>query len=229
MPTFDDHLAACASAEGVWQPTIAGGELALGVGRFRHPRDDRAARVYGRRMLRLRDALRRSPAKTVPQGVLDLWRAGAVLDLVAGPESRGNYNAWYRAAHQSEVQLVELTVHEVRALQERLVRRNGGSAVGRYQIIDDTLDDLIVRMGLSGNERLRRPCRTAWPCTWPARRGFNHGCQVRSVTRASPRTWRGSGRDCPGVIRIGASTPGSRATGPPSARPPWSPPCAISV
>ena len=131
----------------------AGGELALGVGRFRHPRDDRAARVLGRRILRLGNALRRSPAKTVPHDVLDLWRAGAVLDLVAGPESRGNYNAWYGAAHQSEAQLAELTVHEVRALQQRLVRRNGGSAVGRYQIIDDTLDGLIVRMGLSGNER----------------------------------------------------------------------------
>ena len=29
----------------------------------------------------------------------------------------------------------------------------GGSAVGRYQIIDDTLEGLIVRMGLSGKER----------------------------------------------------------------------------
>jgi len=30
--------------------------------------------------------------------VIDLWRAGAVLDLVADPKSRGNYNAWYRVA-----------------------------------------------------------------------------------------------------------------------------------
>jgi len=85
--------------------------------------------------------------------VIDLWRASAVLDLVAGPESRGNYNAWYREAHQQEVQLADLTIGEVRALQARLVRRNGGSAVGRYQIIDDTLDGLIARMGLSGRER----------------------------------------------------------------------------
>jgi conjugal transfer mating pair stabilization protein TraG len=76
-----------------------------------------------------------------------------VLDLVAGPESRGNYNAWYRDARQSKVQLADLTVAEVRTLQGRLVRRNGGSAVGRYQIIDDTLDGLVVRMGLSGDER----------------------------------------------------------------------------
>jgi len=129
----------------------AGDDLALGVGRYRHPRDDRAARLYGRRVLALRERLRgRSPR---PDRVLALWRTSAVLDLVAGPESRGNYNAWYRAAHQSDLQLAELTVAEVRALQRRLVRKNGGSAIGRYQIIDDTLDGLIVGMGLRGSER----------------------------------------------------------------------------
>jgi len=84
----------------------AGDDLALGVGRYRHPGDDRAARAYGRRALRLRDALREqsSKGKGNPHGVLDLWRASAVLDLVAVPESRGNYNAWYAHAHQSQVQ-----------------------------------------------------------------------------------------------------------------------------
>lgn len=137
-------------AEGI---RSAGDDLALGVGRYRHPDDDRAARAYGRRALRLRDALRGQSFKVDPHGVLDLWRASAVLDLVAVPESRGNYNAWYAHAHQSRVQLADLTVREVRALQEGLVRRNGGSAVGRYQIIDDTLDGLVVRLGLTGSER----------------------------------------------------------------------------
>jgi hypothetical protein len=131
----------------------AGDDLALGIGRYRHPSDDRAARAYGRRVLRVRDALRGNASKGSHQDVLDLWRASAVLDLVAGPESRGNYNAWYAQAHQSQVQLADLTVREVRALQDRLARRNGGSAVGRYQIIDDTLAGLVVRLGLTGDER----------------------------------------------------------------------------
>ena len=129
----------------------AGNDLALGIGRYRHPREDRAARAYGRRVLALSERLRgRSPRA---DAVLALWRTSAVLDLVAGPESRGNYNAWYRAAHQRDLQLAELTVAEVRVLQRRLVRKNGGSAIGRYQIIDDTLDGLIVGMGLRGSER----------------------------------------------------------------------------
>ena len=88
----------------------APGDLRLGVGRYRYPDDDRAARAYGLRVLRLGDALRRPSAKTVSHDVFNAWRASSVLDLVAGPESRGNYNAWYRHASQSEVQLADLTV-----------------------------------------------------------------------------------------------------------------------
>jgi conjugal transfer mating pair stabilization protein TraG len=69
------------------------------------------------------------------------------------PESRGNYNAWYGNAAQDGLDLAGLTVDQVRALQTDLVRSNGGSAIGRYQLLDETLDRLIDRMGLTGNER----------------------------------------------------------------------------
>jgi conjugal transfer mating pair stabilization protein TraG len=77
---------------------------------------------------------------------------GAVLDLVADAESSGNYNAWYGDADQSRVNLSVLTVNEVRELRRDLVRSNGGSAIGRYQVIDDTLERLVGSMGLSGGE-----------------------------------------------------------------------------
>jgi conjugal transfer mating pair stabilization protein TraG len=79
-------------------------------------------------------------------------RKGAVLDLIAGAESRGNYNAWYGNARQDEVVLADLSLDQVRALQGDLVRANGGSAIGRYQIIASTLDSLTGRLGLSGEE-----------------------------------------------------------------------------
>jgi conjugal transfer mating pair stabilization protein TraG len=44
-------------------------------------------------------------------------------------------------------------VDDVRELQQDLVRSNGGSAIGRYQIIDDTLERLVGTMGLTGGER----------------------------------------------------------------------------
>jgi conjugal transfer mating pair stabilization protein TraG len=79
--------------------------------------------------------------------------SGALLDLIAAPESGGNYNAWYGNAEQDRSDLAGLTVNEVRELQSDLVRSNGGSAIGRYQLLDDTLDGLIDRMDLTGNER----------------------------------------------------------------------------
>jgi conjugal transfer mating pair stabilization protein TraG len=80
-------------------------------------------------------------------------RDGALLDLIAAPESGGNYNAWYGNAGQAAMDLSTLTVAQVGELQRDLVRETGGSAIGRYQIIDDTLSQLTGRMGLSGDER----------------------------------------------------------------------------
>jgi conjugal transfer mating pair stabilization protein TraG len=76
-----------------------------------------------------------------------------LLDLIAAPESHGNYNAWYGNPEQDRVELAGLTVDQVRGLQADLVRSTGGSAVGRYQLLDDTLDGLVDRMGLTGHER----------------------------------------------------------------------------
>ena len=79
--------------------------------------------------------------------------SGALLDLIAAPESSGNYNAWYGHAGQDRVDLARLSVDDIRDLQADLVRANGGSAIGRYQLLDDTVDGLIDRLGLTGNER----------------------------------------------------------------------------
>jgi conjugal transfer mating pair stabilization protein TraG len=87
------------------------------------------------------------------QGNVTGGRAGVVLDLIATAESRGNYNAWHGNAAQRDVDLSALSVNEVRALQAELVRSTGGSAIGRYQILDDTLGSLATRLGLSGDER----------------------------------------------------------------------------
>ncbi|NEV60392.1 conjugal transfer protein TraG N-terminal domain-containing protein [Thiorhodococcus minor] len=80
-------------------------------------------------------------------------RLGHVLDLIAVPESHGNYNAWYDNADQNDVDLSTLTLGEVRTLQQQLLDAgNGGSAIGRYQFVPSTLEDLTDRLGLSGSE-----------------------------------------------------------------------------
>ena len=81
-------------------------------------------------------------------------RFGQLLDLIAVPESHGNYNAWYDHVDQNQVDLSTLTLDEVRTFQQQLLEDgNGGSAIGRYQFIPSTLEDLSDRLGLSGSER----------------------------------------------------------------------------
>ena len=81
-------------------------------------------------------------------------RFGQLLDLIAVPESHGNYNAWYNDVEQNQVELSALTLDEVQMLQQQLLDAgNGGSAIGRYQFMPATLEHLTERLGLSGSER----------------------------------------------------------------------------
>lgn len=88
---------------------------------------------------------------------------GGILDLIASVESRGDYNAtldngrWTNGPQN----LVAMTLNEVRALQAQMRTPEnralygdgaGSSALGRYQIVGNTLDSLIKSMGLTGNE-----------------------------------------------------------------------------
>jgi len=86
-----------------------------------------------------------------------------ILELIAQRESGGDYNAtldngrWTGGARN----LVNMTLREIRALQEamrtpenRATYGNGAgsSALGRYQIVGSTLDDLMKRLNLTGDE-----------------------------------------------------------------------------
>lgn len=94
----------------------------------------------------------RTPAALIHANVTG-GSSGRVLDVVAAPESRGNYNALFGAAGQQQVRLTDMSVGQVRELQRTLISERGGSPVGRYQILAETLDGLTGRMGLSGQER----------------------------------------------------------------------------
>lgn len=87
----------------------------------------------------------------------------AMLDLIASVESGGDYNATLDHGRWTNgpKNLIGMTLKEVRALQ-RTMRTpenrakygsgKGSSALGRYQIVGQTLDGLIREMGLTGDE-----------------------------------------------------------------------------
>jgi muramidase (phage lysozyme) len=79
--------------------------------------------------------------------------AARILDFVAGPESRGNYNAVYGNARATE-DLGQFTLDQILARQQAARRAGAEStAIGRYQFIFKTLSGLKARLGLDGTER----------------------------------------------------------------------------
>lgn len=72
-----------------------------------------------------------------------------LLDFIAGPESAGNYNAYYGNSQNQQVNLTGMTLAEVQRFQAQLARDTGSSASGRYQFMQSTLRGLISQHKLS--------------------------------------------------------------------------------
>jgi len=73
-------------------------------------------------------------------------RVGAVLDLIAGPESAGRYDAVYPGRRRPEI--LDMTLNELIRDMRRRGNITGSSASGRYQYIRTTLQDVASSMGL---------------------------------------------------------------------------------
>lgn len=87
---------------------------------------------------------------------------GGILDLIAyaeGTDRGRSYNETlgYGAFTGGAVDLVNMTLAEVRALQRQMLAHPdnnlNSSAVGRYQIVGDTLDGLVRSLGLDWNQQ----------------------------------------------------------------------------
>lgn len=80
----------------------------------------------------------------------------ALLDELGRHESNGNYEAYHNNARNKSLKFTEMTIDEVLKWQRnREWRKLGGlsSAVGKYQIIQMTLEDLVEWLMLTGKEK----------------------------------------------------------------------------
>ena len=84
-----------------------------------------------------------------PEVIAPTAKGNELLDLIGQLESSDNYNI---IVGGTEKPLTQMTVKAVRKLQRELSQKNLGTAVGRYQIIDDKMGDLVRWMGIDEDE-----------------------------------------------------------------------------
>ncbi len=76
-----------------------------------------------------------------------------LLSTIAKGESNGNYNAYFGNSANAEIDFTKMSIKEVQQWQKEYVRSGSpSSAVGKYQIIQSTLDSLVAELSLSGDE-----------------------------------------------------------------------------
>ncbi len=86
--------------------------------------------------------------KRKPETISPTKKGNEILNFVGRIESSDNYNI---IVGGKEKPLTKMTIKEVRQLQRKRNSQNLGTAVGRYQIIDDKMDDLIRWMNLDAS------------------------------------------------------------------------------
>lgn len=98
---------------------------------------------------------KRSELGKVSQDSVTQGKIGQVLDLIAGPESGGRYDAVYPGKRRPEI--LDMTLDELAADQRERARFTGSSASGRYQYIRKTLSSVVRQMGLDTSKEKFTP------------------------------------------------------------------------
>ena len=102
-----------------------------------------------------RTLTKRSELGKVSQDSVTQGKIGKVLDLIAGPESGGRYDAVYPGKRRPEI--LNMTLDELAADQRERGRFTGSSASGRYQYIRKTLSSVARQMGLDTSKEKFTP------------------------------------------------------------------------
>jgi muramidase (phage lysozyme) len=73
-----------------------------------------------------------------------------IRELIAGVESKGNYNV---VVGGKEYPLTTMTIQEVMNLQRQLIGKGKMSAAGKYQVMYQTLAEVVGKMGLKYDQK----------------------------------------------------------------------------
>jgi len=95
-----------------------------------------------------------------------------LLELIAQAESNDNYNAHFGNSANTDVEFTAMTIEEVQQWQREFVAQGSpSSAVGRYQIIDTTLSELIATQDIDPAQTFDEPTQDKFAIALLERRG----------------------------------------------------------
>lgn len=95
-----------------------------------------------------------------------------LLNLIAKVESKGNYNAYFGNAQNSTIKFTDMSIRDVMKWQADYVNKgNYSSAVGRYQIVNTTLDGLVRRLGIDTSKKFDKSMQDSLAIALLERRG----------------------------------------------------------
>lgn len=95
-----------------------------------------------------------------------------LLEVIADAESKGNYNAHFGNPANTTTKFTDMTIAEVQDWQAQSVAQGAvSSAVGRYQIIDSTLAEIVAEQNIAPSEKFDEPMQDQLAAALLERRG----------------------------------------------------------
>jgi muramidase (phage lysozyme) len=95
-----------------------------------------------------------------------------LLNLIASVESGDNYDAYFGNSRNTEIAFTDMPVADVIKWQKEYVAKGSpSSAVGRYQIINTTLEGLVNELGIEPSQKFDPPTQDKMAVALLERRG----------------------------------------------------------
>ena len=96
----------------------------------------------------------------------------SLLELIGRAESNGNYNAYFGNSHNTAINFTDMPVADVIKWQKDYVAKGSpSSAVGRYQIINTTLEGLVNELEIEPTQKFDPPTQDKMAIALLERRG----------------------------------------------------------
>lgn len=104
--------------------------------------------------------------------VVDPSTYGSLLHLIGRAESNNNYNAYFGNSKNTTIDFTNMTIAEVQKWQSDFIANgNASSAVGKYQIVNTTLEGLVRRLGIDMDTKFNQTTQDQLAIALLERRG----------------------------------------------------------